>query len=334
MTTGSDRPARRLPAPASDRPVRADGDPPRVDRSLREISTVRSLAAPLGDVVVIVAAIAAAIALHRWYVDVAAAVVVVRSQHAIAVVMHEGAHRTLLANRRWNDIVGRWLGYGVGVSLDTYRRVHNRHHQAELSAGDPDLPLLTGYPAKGRLQRKVLRDITFRTTARNVAYLLHGASRNVSAAATATADHGRPARAPGAPRIPLLAGIGIAQLVVLGIFVAVGHPWRYVELWLLPYLLLLPPILRVRAVAEHGGKEASPDRRRSSRTTRAPLSPLSWLLAPHHVGLHVEHHLAPWVPHYRLPAVHRQLRTAGWLTDTDVHRGYVPLFRWLTTDPV
>src|SRR5262249_12624414 len=105
------------------------------------------------------------------------------------------------------------------------------------------------------------------------------------------------------------------------------------ELWLLPYLLLLPPILRVRAVAEHGGKQASPDRRRSSRTTRAPLSPIAWLLAPHHVGLHVEHHLAPWVPHYRLPAVHRQLRAAGWLTDADVNRGYVPLFRWLAADP-
>lgn len=319
----------------SERPALDDGDPPRVDRSLRDISTVRSLAAPLGDVVVIVAAIGAAIWLHRWYVDIAAALLVVRSQHAIAVVMHEGAHRTLLANRRWNDLVGRWLGYGVGVSLDTYRRVHNRHHQAELSDGDPDLPLLTGYPAKGRLRRKLIRDMTFRTTARNFAYLLHGASRN-SAAIAKQADSPAPTkreRRPGDPRLSVLAGIGIAQVVVFGVFLAVGHPWRYLELWFLPYVLLLPPILRIRAVAEHGGKQASPDRRRSSRTTRAPLSPIAWLLAPHHVGLHVEHHLAPWVPHYRLPAVHRQLCAADWLTDADVHRGYVPLFRWLTRDP-
>lgn len=318
----------------SERVAPADGDPPRIDRSLREISTFRSLAAPFGDIVVIVAAITVAITLRRWYVDVAAAVLVVRSQHAIAVVMHEGAHRTLLANRRMNDVVGRWLGYAVGVSLDTYRRVHNRHHQAELGAGDPDLPLLTGYPAKGRLQRKLLRDITFRTTARNFAYLLHGASRNTGLAeGPGSATRETKERRPGEARLPLLAGIGIAQVVVFGVFLAAGHPWRYLELWFLPYVLLLPPILRVRAVAEHGGKQASPDRRRSSRTTRAPLSPIAWLLAPHHVGLHVEHHLAPWVPHYRLPAVHRQLRTDGWLADADVNRGYVPLFRWLTTDP-
>ncbi len=308
--------------------MRVTKDTPRLPAELRRVSTLRALAAPVGDVALVLLAVAASITLHRWWVDVLAIITVARAQHALAIVMHDGAHHSLLAGRRANDVVGRWVGYPVGVSMDVYRRVHTAHHRAELSPSDPDLPLLAGYPAAWRLWRKVARDLTLQTTGRNVAYMLRGTSRNGSAATRAPAAPR--ARRAGSPRLPLLAGIAVAQLVVLGAFALAGHPWRYLELWLLPYVVLLPPILRVRAVMEHGGKVASPDRRETSRSVRRGLSPLGWLLAPHHVGFHVEHHVAPWVPHYRLPAVRRVLIAAGWLRERDVVRGYLPVWRELS----
>src|SRR5437763_12406945 len=51
-------------------------------------------------------------------------------------------------------------------------------------------------------------------------------------------------------------------------------------------------------------------------------SPANWLgralLFPHHVNYHLEHHLYPAVPHYRLPALHRLLEQKGALAGAEV----------------
>jgi fatty acid desaturase len=35
---------------------------------------------------------------------------------------------------------------------------------------------------------------------------------------------------------------------------------------------------------------------------------LEWLIFPHHVNYHIEHHLYASVPHYHLPALHKELQ--------------------------
>jgi fatty acid desaturase len=42
------------------------------------------------------------------------------------------------------------------------------------------------------------------------------------------------------------------------------------------------------------------------------------VLFPHHVNYHLEHHLYPAVPHYRLPALHRLLQSKGVLEGAEV----------------
>jgi fatty acid desaturase len=43
-------------------------------------------------------------------------------QLGLAVLMHEAAHRTLLADRRWNDRAGSWLcAYPVWSDVHAYR---------------------------------------------------------------------------------------------------------------------------------------------------------------------------------------------------------------------
>jgi fatty acid desaturase len=68
--------------------------------------------------------------------------------------------------------------------------------------------------------------------------------------------------------------------------------------------------LRVRSIAEHAVTEASDDALRNTRTTHA-----GWLarltVAPHHVNFHLEHHLLPTVPHYRLKRLHDLLWARG-----------------------
>ena len=106
-------------------------------------------------------------------------------------------------------------------------------------------------------------------------------------------------------------------MTLLALSVATGL-WRwYLGLWLLPLITVLQMVLRLRAVCEHG---AVPDRSTPLRAARTTLAPrwASWLLFPHHVNYHVEHHLHPSVPHYRLAECHQRLRAAGALDQAEV----------------
>jgi fatty acid desaturase len=86
------------------------------------------------------------------------------------------------------------------------------------------------------------------------------------------------------------------------------HGWVVLATyWLLPLLTVLIALLYLRDIAEH---VALPSGAYASRSTIASRLE-SWLVAPHHVGMHAEHHLFSSVPWHRLPEVHRLLATSA-----------------------
>jgi fatty acid desaturase len=93
-------------------------------------------------------------------------------------------------------------------------------------------------------------------------------------------------------------------------------------LWLLPMLTVLPPILRLRAIAEHGAVTDLSSALTAARCNRTTGTLGNWLgralLFPHHVNHHLEHHLYPAVPHYHLPELHRLLQAKGVLAGAEV----------------
>ena len=86
-------------------------------------------------------------------------------------------------------------------------------------------------------------------------------------------------------------------------------------LWLLPLLTVLQPILRLRAIFEHGAVDDLSSPLTAARTNRSGGRAINALgralLFPHHVNYHLEHHLYPAVPHYHLPRLHRLLVDKG-----------------------
>jgi len=92
--------------------------------------------------------------------------------------------------------------------------------------------------------------------------------------------------------------------------------------WIVPLMTALQPILRLRAVCEHGAVSdlSSPLTAARSNRTWGNWSNrlLGGLLFPHHVNYHLEHHLYPAVPHYHLPALHRALQARGVLEGAEV----------------
>jgi fatty acid desaturase len=45
---------------------------------------------------------------------------------------------------------------------------------------------------------------------------------------------------------------------------------------------------------------------------------VEWLIFPHQVNYHIEHHLYASVPHYNLPALHRELQRNSVLDGAEV----------------
>ena len=83
---------------------------------------------------------------------------------------------------------------------------------------------------------------------------------------------------------------------------------------------MLQPILRLRAVCEHGAVSDVGSPLTAARSNRCEGSLVNRLggalLFPHHVNFHLEHHLYPAVPHYHLPQLHQLLRDKGVLSGT------------------
>ena len=86
------------------------------------------------------------------------------------------------------------------------------------------------------------------------------------------------------------------QAVLFAASIAAGYPLVYPLLWFLPYLTVWRVINRLRSIAEHGGLEASSDRRITTHSvTPAPDRPVP--------ARAVQHRLAPRPPRRRRRAV-------------------------------
>jgi fatty acid desaturase len=307
-------PDRAVLTPAHpDERIREDGRPtPAFREQLRRIPSWRNAASVVSLYAQTVGILAVALAWGHPVGWAIAFLLMGRANAQFASLMHEAAHRLLFANRRLNDLVGRWLlGYPVWTNTDAYRRVHMAHHREEFGPMEPDLALYRGYPiTRASFRRKMVRDATGRTGAR----LLR--------AQLATLRSGD-ARA----RRTLLKILGV-QAVVLGLFTVSGHPLAYPVLWLAPYLTVWRVINRLRSIAEHGGMHASADRRETTHTVRQSW-PASLALVPYKIGYHLAHHVDSGVPFRNLPRYHRALVAAGYVTPAIEYPTYRALWRAL-----
>jgi fatty acid desaturase len=282
--------------------------PKEVVSRLTHRSAWRASLAVLHDFLVLAAAIAAG--LYSWpnpIILVLSILVIGTRQHALFVIAHDAAHYLLYENRLLNEIVGRACAMVQGLSMCTYRVIHRLHHNNLYGALDPDTALHGGYPrGKAYLVKKLLKDLLGLTAWKTYAYFLGGAP----ALNTATKVAVRPLddtseKLRNEARHDRNAVIGF-HLMALLIFALTGYLVEYLVLWVLPLVTVVQAILRLRAIAEHGATTDFSSPLTAARTNVAPAW-LEWLIFPHQVNYHIEHHLYASVPHYHLPALHREL---------------------------
>jgi fatty acid desaturase len=255
-------------------------------------------------------------------------------QHALAILVHESAHRTLFRNRRLNDWAGRVFGSFVWLHMDDYRRHHLKHHRLTGTEDDPDGSLRAPYPAtRTALARRAARDLLGISGLKRFLALALMDLRVVAFTVAATSERLPPE--PLATRLPYtvprLGGVLAAQLALFALLASLGVAWLY-GLWAIAWLTVYGLLVRWRAAAEHAATEHSGDMLRNTRSVAAnALERLT--LAPHAVGLHLEHHLLMTVPAPKLQRLHDLLVARGALDDSPVAAGYVAVLREITVEP-
>ncbi|MCE9661304.1 MAG: fatty acid desaturase family protein [Burkholderiales bacterium] len=292
---------------------------------LTRLDDRRSALAVLQTLAIIIAAVAfGAWAWPSPWIALSVVVVGVQ-QHALFILAHESAHYRLFANRALNDAVGRAIGMAGAISMCTYRVVHRLHHNNLYTEEDPDTAIHGGYP-RGRayLWKKLAEDLLGLNAWKTFAYFFGAPAINdATNRAARPLDDTSPqlraaARADRRAVIAFQLALPLACLAVAGL-----HGLAlYAVLWLLPMLTVLQPILRLRAICEHGATTDFSSPLTAARTNRTWGGAVNLLgrvaLFPHHVNYHLEHHLYPAVPHYHLPRLHRLLRDKGALAGAEV----------------
>jgi fatty acid desaturase len=282
------------------------------------VSSWRALGSLAATWSLIFLAVAAAIWSRSVPVWIVAAFIIGRSQHALAVLMHDAAHFRFLENRKWNDIAAQWLcAFPIASNLYAYRNVHLRHHRFLLTDRDPDLSLSRPYPVSwASFRRKLIRDATGVSALVMRGYLTVENGRSLLSRGNAMM---RFTRANVGRRI-LAAGL-------IGALFATGYGEAFLLLWVVPLLTVYQVILRVRGVLEHGAIRDPNDGFKNARTIVSRNPMMRFFLNPHHVAYHLEHHLYPGVPHYYLPRLHRALAADSRFSDAMVERTYTQAYR-------
>ncbi len=238
-----------------------------------------------------------------------------------AILMHEAAHKLLFTNKRANDTIGRWLvAYPALVPMELYRRSHFAHHRDEFGPDEPDLNLYNGYPiTRASMKRKLWRDLRGTSGWKSFKVLLQavgkeegfGVARQIAVAQVVLAI--------------VLSAIGVAVAGWVGLLT---YPVLYLGSWLTVWRV----INRLRSIAEHGGMERSSDRRRTTHHVEQSWLARFWIV-PFNTGWHLAHHVDMGVPFRNLPALHRELVDAGWVTPEITYPNYRSLWRALSSRP-
>jgi fatty acid desaturase len=291
---------------------------PKVVRRLTTLSDARGAAAVLLNVLGAAAGVVPALIEVNIWTVLWAFMAVPAAAHGFAILSHEAVHYRLFSARWLNDVVGRCCGLLIGVSMCTYRIVHRLHHNHLYDRDlDPDLALMAGYPrGKYYLLKKLAIDMTGLTAYKNYSYFMGRPAKNAETNQRVKPLDDTSPRLRRQARydrylILLFHGAMVAGAGASGLWL------EYLLLWFLPLITVFQVILRLRAVLEHGavGDLSSP--LTAARTNLAPAG-LSWLIFPHHVNYHIEHHLYPSVPHYNLAACHQAFADAGMLDGAEV----------------
>ena len=248
----------------------------------------------------------AAMALFFFYPNVitflVALVIIGSRQFALAVLAHDAAHNLLFENNKVNDLAGQWFcAYPIFQDNRVYRPYHLKHHRHTETEDDPDLVLSSPFPiTKKSFIRKIFRDLTGITGVKrywgSLSSIFRTKGDNVFNKISKTSNK--------------LHGFLLSNLIIFILISTTMHWSLFLLLWWLPSFTYYSLIIRIRNISEHAVTPGNDDFD-NTRTTKSTVL-TRFLMVPHNVNYHLEHHLFTRCPWYNLPKAHSMMIENGY----------------------
>lgn len=266
---------------------------------LSKIHFWRGLSYLAFDWVVILTSIYSALVWQAWWTYALAIILIASRQHALLVLVHEGAHFRLANNHKLNDSISQYFAaFPIFFCTVGYRQNHLRHHRHLNSMKDPDW------------ERKIhLTEWQFPQNARQLAktflkilatswYKLLVLFYNLSGLKDLNTYRDKKTRSVLLQKLAFYSLLGF-------VFYSMNSMTILIYFWLVPYLFVFPLIERVRSISEHF---ALPYADQYSQTRDVLCLPLEgFIFGPHNIHYHLVHHLYPSIPHYHLAEFRERL---------------------------
>lgn len=259
----------------------------------------------------ILGAIAVATTVGSLEVNLLVIIFIATRQHALLMLMHEFAHRQLSRTRPLlNDTLGDVLtALPFLITVQGFRRNHLQHHRAPSTAADPNW-VSAIKRARYRFPKSrpaMVWQLMLHCIGAYAVQDMKGYLFDAKLAAGTALD------------------ALLRQVVFSALILSAAWAWDlWVSIllyWFVPLLTVLMALLYLRDVGEHFGM---PSRGLEAARTLVTGPVEGFLIAPHSVGYHAEHHLYPSVPFFRLRQLHEILRgMPGYAQHAVVTRGYL-----------
>jgi len=291
-------------------------------RRLQRLSTLRFCAQICLDYGAIAAAIALAIYTwgHAWFALTYpfAVLVIAARQHALAILMHEATHYLASPNRQLNDWLGSlFCATPILANMQNYRRAHLAHHAHLNTPSDPDWQRKTHSPEERRYwdfpTQQSPSALFIGLYKRSIGHLFIMLKENSGGDRSAHRENS----------FALSTRVRSFVYALIVITLSITNTWlEFVFLWVLPMFLVLPMILRVRSIAEHFALSHAQPLQESRNIEAGSVE--RFLLGPHNIGLHLDHHLVASVPLYNVPALHQLLLQCPYYrANAQINDGYL-----------
>lgn len=219
----------------------------------------------------------------------------------LSVGVHEASHGSLLRRRWANELAGFLCGVPLLLPVSAFRTNHLDHHRRRGCGARPtpevlDFALLRSLPA-----------YSLGVAAKSFGFL------TVLPVLALAKSRGR-------VRLRTIGEYAAMLTILYAVHARVGGV-ALLRLWLIP-LAVTGLCSQVRAVAEHGLTSKGNTFTASRTVTSGKL--VSFLMC--NINYHLEHHLCPNLPWYRLPAAHRLLAEAYQRSGASVYGSYRQFF--------
>jgi fatty acid desaturase len=273
---------------------------------LRELSRIDGLKAAQAIVMEWSVIVAIALFCHRYWHPVLyllAVMLLGARQHALAVLNHEATHYRLLPRRSWNDLIAEpLLAWPILISTRWFRSFHHPHHRHLGTPEDSNRLIYKTHTASNQLTRPwtfpkhplAFAGLLF-IDLLGITGIFYGL-RVVSRIWTVRS-----------PLYSTLQGLYYSSIVTLIFYFQLQQ--LVLLYWFIPLFTWFILTNHLRIIGEHSAiaiQKDLPSDQAFYELTRTTL-PAWWdslLLVPRNISYHIEHHMYPSVPFYRLPELH------------------------------